>query len=317
MGGPLEKGEEVEQQLPTIEKSAEEPTVQKDEVLDIVRLIDTEVEPSLIAEIPEETQAESIPMEIATVNEHIEEVEEPLLTHEEAAANLATRNSEAIEMDMEVDENRTAGWNSTERIEKNTDETLERREVVIVTDEEEETEQVPHSDEAAEAKAAAILTYQRMLAREETSRRRSEEELSREAPRQRAGGNVNSPARSAVEIPRCRRRLLIDEEHEEKEDVIFTPIDAQPSFGQPNPPAEVEDCERERRERQRKGNTIATPLKKKPRQASTTLVIQEGRERVEERDDEEDEALSMERRSKRRNDGVRSASEQRPEMAKI
>ncbi|XP_042005839.1 uncharacterized protein LOC121754567 [Salvia splendens] len=74
MGEPLEEKEEVE--------SAEGPTIPKNGVLDIVRQIDTEVEPSSRTEIPEETQAESIPMETATVNEHTKEAEQPLLTHE-------------------------------------------------------------------------------------------------------------------------------------------------------------------------------------------------------------------------------------------
>ncbi|XP_041996498.1 neurofilament medium polypeptide-like [Salvia splendens] len=215
MDGPLEKGEEVEQKLPTMG-----------------------VEPSSRTEIPEEIPAEPIPMETATVDEPIEEAEQPLLTPEEVTTNLAEKNFEDAENDMEVGENRTAGWNSTERVEIPTDDTLERREVVIVTD---------------EARAAVIGTYQRRPAREETSGRRSEEEQPRETPRQRAGEDVDSPARSAVGPPRRRRRLLIDEEPEEEEDVFFTPMDARPSSGQPDTPAEVDDSERERKERKRRG----------------------------------------------------------------
>ncbi|XP_042005840.1 neuromodulin-like [Salvia splendens] len=127
-------------------------------------------------------------------------------------------NSEATEIDMEVDGDQSAGWNFTERVEKTTNETPESREVVIVTDEEEETEKVPPKDEAVEARAAAIHTYQRRPAREETSGKRSEDEQPREAPIERIREDMNSPARSTVGASRRKRRLLIDEEPEEEEE---------------------------------------------------------------------------------------------------
>ncbi|XP_042012252.1 neurofilament heavy polypeptide-like [Salvia splendens] len=218
------------------------------------------------------------------------EAGQPLLTAEEVLEKDTTVNEEE---------------NPTERVETSPAEGIatsttapERREVVIVTDEEEESEK-------------------RRPAREETSGKRSEEEQPKEALRQRAGEDVDSPARSAVGVPRRRTRLIIDEEPEEEEDVIFTPIDAQPSSGLPESPAKVEDSEREKREQKRKGKSIAILVKKKPRQASSTLVIRERRQEAEERDLEEDEALRFELRSKRMNDGTRSASAQRPEIAGV
>ncbi|XP_042067164.1 retinitis pigmentosa 1-like 1 protein [Salvia splendens] len=207
------------------------------------------------------------------------EAEQTLLTTEEVERKLALTMSEAKRMELDVDaQDFERGMemnkeeNPTERVETSPAEgiatsitALDRREVVIVTDEEDNTEKVLPGDEAARPKAAAVLTYQRRPAREETSGKRCEGEQLRETPRQRIRENVDSPARSAAGASQHRMRLLIDEEPEEKDDVIFAPTDAQPSSEKPEPLAEVEENERERRKRKIKGKAIAIPVKKKGR----------------------------------------------------